>query len=64
MNFLKRIVKKVDRRVYQTVLSEREREKESVKFVRLNDIFQVFDHLVILSRPEEREDAAAYLSEG
>ena len=30
----------------------------------LKDIFQVFDHLVILSMSEEREEAAACLSEG
>ena len=30
----------------------------------MKDIFQVFDQLVILSRPEEREEAAALVSEG
>ena len=39
---------------------QRERERERVwDFSGLKDIFQVFDQFVILSRSEEREEAAA-----
>ena len=56
LNFLTRVVKKVDwaGRGCQTVLSQR--DSENVRFLSdFKDIFQVFDQLMILSRSEERE---------
>ena len=61
LNFLKRIVKKLHRRVCQTVLSKI--DSECVRFSELKDLFQVFDKFVcVFSRSEEREEAAACLS--
>ena len=56
------VVEKVDGRVCGTVVLG-----EIVKvrhFSGLKDIFQAFDQFVIFSRSEEREEAAACLSEG
>ena len=67
MNIFERVVKKVDGRVWRYGPfgeRERERERESVGFLRLKDMFQVFDQFVILSRSEEKVEAAACLSEG
>ena len=46
------------------VISERGSEREGIwDLSRLKDMFQVFDKFAILSRSEEREEAAACLSE-
>ena len=57
-----RIVKRVDGRVCQIVLSEKESENE--KFVRIERHIAIVGPAFILSRSEEREEAAVCLSEG
>ena len=52
------IVKKVDGRVCQIFLSEKERVSVC-DLSALKNMFQLFDQLVILSRSEERKEAAA-----
>ena len=59
LNFSKKI-KEVNGRVRQNVLSER--QIDSMRFIRVENTFQVLNQLVVLSRYPEREEVATYPS--